>query len=239
MNRTPPVALPSVLSVQAVCSDGEKLGSIRGYDYNAVLRNASTDSGLQDPDGFNCDRLKKGSYNMERNWMMSFMYATIYQQKPDDYPGGRPVKLNCNQIPPWYVAVGYIGAAGDAVDGLKFIMAPSPKLSPSPAPHKTDNTQTHAAAFTTGETKGPAAPTAPAPAPAPAAASASVDPKALSMGTWIGIAASCLVGLSALVAIAYNVWKWRNKHKLVAAKVGSQTSSGSSSSRVGRRRGIV
>jgi hypothetical protein len=60
------------------------------------------------------------------------------------------------------------------------------------------------------------------------------------MGTWIGIAASCLVGLSALVAIAYNVWKWRNKHKLVAAKVGSQTSSdSSSSSRVGRRRGIV
>lgn len=47
-----PVALPSVLSVQAVCSDGVKLGSIRGYDRNAALRNASTNSLLKSSKGY-------------------------------------------------------------------------------------------------------------------------------------------------------------------------------------------
>jgi hypothetical protein len=54
------------------------------------------------------------------------------------------------------------------------------------------------------------------------------DSKTLGVGTWIGIASSCLVGVSALVAIAYNVWKWRNKHKLLAVKANIRTSLASS-----------
>jgi hypothetical protein len=36
----------------------------------------------------------------------------------------------------------------------------------------------------------------------------------------VGIVASSLVGLSAVITIAYNLWKWANKHRLVAAKHG-------------------
>ena len=34
----------------------------------------------------------------------------------------------------------------------------------------------------------------------------------------MGIVASSLVGLSAVNTIAYNLWKWVNNHRLVAAK---------------------
>jgi hypothetical protein len=36
----------------------------------------------------------------------------------------------------------------------------------------------------------------------------------------VGIVASSLVGVSAIITIAYNLWKWANKHRLVAAKHG-------------------
>jgi hypothetical protein len=62
----------------------------------------------------------------------------------------------------------------------------------------------------------PAATPVPTPAPTPPAEGSG----GLSTGTIVGIVASSLVGLSAVVAIAYNVWKWVNKHKLVVAKHG-------------------
>jgi hypothetical protein len=78
------------------------------------------------------------------------------------------------------------------------------------------------------ETKasGSATPAAPVPASADQTAQ-------LSLGAWIGIGASCLVGISALVAIAYNIWKWKHKLSLLAAKSGGQTSAraGSGSSK--------
>jgi hypothetical protein len=89
------------------------------------------------------------------------------------------------------------------------LAAPSPSPAPVPAPARA---------------------TAPAPAPAPARATAPADPQGLSLGAWIGIGASCLVGVSALITIAYNVWKWKNKLNLIAAKSGSQTHSASSGS---------
>uniref|UniRef100_A0A383VK75 Uncharacterized protein n=1 Tax=Tetradesmus obliquus TaxID=3088 RepID=A0A383VK75_TETOB len=71
------------------------------------------------------------------------------------------------------------------------------------------------AATTLATAAAPGIAAAPPPPPKPAAEE---SPSKLSTGVIVGIVASSLVGLSAIITIAYNLWKWANKHRLVAAK---------------------
>jgi hypothetical protein len=154
--------------------------------------------------GYTCASLVEGTYNNGYNYLASFMSMGEVNARGKDL---RPTQITCHDIPADYVV-------------LNIFMAPFPRPSPSPAPQSSQTLSTYVKNKTEAgpgaDTKTPSS-SGPPPVP-PAAATATVDPKTLSAGTWVGIAASCLVGVSALVAIAYNVWKWRNKRKLVAAR---------------------
>lgn len=221
------LVLRSVVSIQAICSDGEPLDAITGSAQPAQQHDSKSSGALTSPTGYSCSTLVQGSYNNGGNWMMSFMSVGQTLAKE---PAAKPITLKCSRIPASYVAVGYRGAAGNAVDGLNFLMAPFPQQAPSSNKSSATEPAGGNSSAAGPDTKapnssGPAPPPA-APVPAPAGATAPADPKTLSIGAWIGIGASCLVGVSALVTIAYNLWKWRNKRMLVAAK--SSSSSGSS-----------
>jgi hypothetical protein len=182
--------LLSIVSIQARCSDGSLLPPIEGSTPVSAKHNASSTPELSSSSGYSCSKLH--GYNNGGNWIMNFL--GVGQQLAQD-DAGRPLKFDCSKVPPAYVAVGYSGYTGFAVDAINVMMAAPPTgngtASFSPAP-----TATTAAASPASEE----------------------SPAKLSTGAIVGIVTSSLVGLSAIVAIAYNLWKWVNKHRLVAAK---------------------
>jgi hypothetical protein len=246
----------SVVSIQAKCSDGAILDSLAGSTPPARKQDSDSNSALLSAMGYHCSMLVEGSYNNNGgSRMVSFLKVG---QNPAD-PGATPIKLNCSGIPASYVAVGYSGAAEDAVGGVNFLMAPFPQQPLSanksstadptaPAwPHQSPSTNNSTTPDADGDFDGAPGPETKAqnssgliaPAAAAASAPARVEPAAvvappaavpasatgpqggdsglqLTLAMKIGIATSSLVGVSALLTIAYNVWRWKNK--LVKAK---------------------
>ena len=188
--------LLSVVSVQGQCSDGMYLPALTCGTKVEKKHDYESDSSLRSAKGYTCAQLF--GYNNRGNWMMNFL--GVGQALSDD-PAGTPLKLNCGQVPPAHVAVGYSGRSFGALDALNFVMAPLPELpSPTPSP-------------------GPSPAPSPSPVVVPPVPSPPPSPQSpLGIGAIIGIAASAFVGVSALLTMAYTSWKWWNKRKLVAAK---------------------
>ena len=163
----------SVVSVQAKCSDGALLDGLVSITPPVRKQGSDSNSALLSAMGYHCSMLVEGSYNNNGgSRMVSFL-------KVGQNPAGpgttllTPIKLNCSRVPASYVAVGYSGAAEDAVGGVNFLMATFPT---EPPPSASKSNTTDSAASPAPETKAPLAdsrgPALPAPAPIGAAPAA-------------------------------------------------------------------
>jgi hypothetical protein len=182
--------LLSIVFVQARCSDGSLLPPIQAYTKVATKHDQESNSDLSSASGYTCSKLL--GYNNGGNWMMNFM--GVGQPLAKD-AAGTPLKLNCAAVPPSYVAIGYGGVTGGAVNAINFVMGPAATNSSTTAPPL-------------GAAAASPAPTQP---PAPPAA-VSLGPGAIA-----GIVVSGLVAVSTVITIAYKVWRWMHEHKNVAA----------------------
>lgn len=195
--------LLSVVFIQARCSDGSFLSPIKAGTKASVKHDYQSRSGLSSLTGYSCAKI--WGYNNGGNWMMNFL--GVGQQLAQD-GAGTPLQLKCSTIPTSYVAVGYSAYTGSAVDGINLMMAAVPSSNSTVA-------ATIAAPPGSPEAAAAAAPPAPAAAAATAVRQEATSVK-LSTGAIAGIAASALVGLSALMTIAYRAWMWNNEQKLAA-----------------------
>jgi hypothetical protein len=209
------VELLSIVFVQGLCSDGSLLPPVQAYTKITTKHDFKSNSDLSSVSGYTCSKLL--GYNNGGNWMMNFL--GVGQPLAKD-AAGTPLKLNCAAIPPTYVALGYGGVTGGAVDALNFIMGPAARDNSTTIPPG-------AAAASPASTQ-PPPPTAtkspkPAALPAPTAPGPAVPAAAaqLSTGAIVGIAVSGLAAVSltlAIITIAYKVSRWVHEHKKVAGK---------------------
>jgi hypothetical protein len=165
----------SIVFVQARCSDGSLLPPIQAYTKVSTKHDQESNSDLSSASGYTCSKLL--GYNNGGNWMMNFL--GVGQPLAKD-AAGTPLKLSCAAVPPSYVAIGYGGVTGGAVDAINFVMGPAATNSSTTAPPP------GAAAASPAPTQ----PLAPSNAPAPAAPPAAAP---LGTGAIAGIVVSGLV----------------------------------------------
>jgi hypothetical protein len=169
----------AVVSLEPRCSDGRSLQALAG-DKAVEQHDVVSKSSLNASAGYSCANLVDGSYNNVDNFLATFMYFGQLKERGTNL---KPVQFICYNIPADYVAVGYSGAAGMAVDGLKFIMAPFPQPSPSPAPQSSQSLNKSVSTTEAGsraDAKPPSSSDTPSPVQVPAAVTPA-DPKTLSI----------------------------------------------------------
>jgi len=222
--------LPSVVLLRAECSDGSLLRSLGSGTQPVVLHKYKSNGKLRSATGYTCSQL----WGYNSGWMVQFLGAGP-KDPPDD---ASPLTLNCSVIPASYVAVGFAGITGMAVDAIKVIMAPATaSRSPQPLlgstvdilPGEEENTDDSSDGLEalepagTAETArhhdgGPAAavaarlPTQPPPAGADRQPSSS--PQKLSAAATVGVTTTCLVAAALIATVAYTLWKRKDKHTL-------------------------
>lgn len=224
---------PSVVLLRAECSDGSRLRSLGSGTQPVVVHKYKENGKLRSATGYTCSQLL--GYNI--GWMVQFLGAG-----PKD-PYASPLTLNCSAIPASYVAVGFAGIGGMAVDAIKVIMAPAtasrshqPLLDSTidilPGEEKnTDDSSDGSQALEAAETAeparhhngGPAAVVAAGlqaqtdgegPQSAGANRRPSSSPQKLSAAATVGVTATCLVGAALIAIVAYTLWKRKDKHTL-------------------------
>jgi hypothetical protein len=126
----------SIVSIQAFCSDGALLTAIKGRNSatdvdDITLQDIAVLPGAVTSFGFECSQLRGCNNQWDAGWMTDF-----FQVRQTAMATCKPLQLSCGSIPPDYVAVGYEGFTGDAVDAVNFLMAPrSTATTLSPPTH--------------------------------------------------------------------------------------------------------
>lgn len=205
------IPLLSIVSIQGRCSDGTALPAIAGRNQASEKYDLNRHPSLSSPSGYSCLELEGYYYNLCRggSWFMNFLGVG---QELANGKAGSFLQFNCppNSGPTEYVAVGYAGYSGAVADAINLMMAPVAV----PTSNLTNATTT----ATPGSSAAVPSPSPETAGTAATAATPGAPPSKPSTGVMIGIAASCLVGLSAIVATAYRSWRWALDKKHVAGR---------------------